>query len=40
MTNDDLLLIAQMFNNWLEELSKEYNLDKDDIQEVIKQFLM
>lgn len=39
MTIEDLITIAEKFNDWLEELSRTYNLSKDDIQELIKQFL-
>ena len=40
MTNEDLIKIAEEFNKWLDKTSKELNIDKDTLQEIIKQFLM
>ena len=40
MTREDLIKIAERFNQWLDKMSKELNVDKDTLQEVIKQFLM
>lgn len=40
MSAYDLIEIAEKFNLWLEKMSKELNIDKDTLQEVIKQFLM
>ena len=35
-----LVPLGEDLNKWLEEMSKKYNIDKDDIQVIIKQFLM
>ncbi len=42
MNNSMLLLmnIAEEFNEWLEYIAKKYELDKGDVQNLIKQFLM
>ena len=40
MDEQTLIQIAEKFCEWLEVVSKEYNLDKDDVQAIIKQFLM
>ena len=37
--NYDLIKIAEMFNVWLIKTSKELNMNEDDLQEIIKQFL-
>lgn len=37
--NYDLIKIAKMFNEWLIKTSKELNMNEDDLQEIIKQFL-
>ena len=37
--NYDLLKIAEMFLEWLTKTSKELNMNEDDLQEIIKQFL-
>ena len=34
-----IILIADEFKHWLEEMSERYDMDKDDVQELIKQFL-
>ena len=39
ITVDDILIIANSFNEWLEEASKNFNMDKDDLQELIKNIL-
>lgn len=39
-TVKELLCIAEEFNCWLEDMSDKYNWDKDDVQFLIKQFLM
>ena len=39
MTNEDLIKIAEEFNKWLDKTSKELHIDKDTLQEIIKQFL-
>jgi len=40
MTREELIHIAEDFNKWLEETAEKYGLDKDDVQSMIKQFLM
>lgn len=35
-----MLIVAESFNKWLEEISKEVGLDKDTVQALIKQFLI
>ena len=40
MTRDEALCIAVEFSKWLEDMSKKYGWDKDDVQLLIKQFLM
>lgn len=37
--NYNLIKIAEMFNVWLIKTSKELNMNEDDLQEIIKQFL-
>ena len=39
ITVDNVLTIAESFNEWLEEASKNFNIDKGDLQELIKDFL-
>ena len=39
ITIDDVLTIAESFNEWLNEKSKELDIDKDDLQEIIKSIL-
>ena len=34
-----LMLIAEEFGKWLEEMEQKYNMPKDEIQSLIKQFL-
>ena len=40
MTAADLIAIAEDFNLWLHEASIKYGMDQDDLQEIIKQFLI
>lgn len=40
MTRNDAICIAEDFNEWLENMAERYNLDKDDVQALIKQFLI
>ena len=40
MTTEEVILIAEKFNDWLEDIAKEYGQDKDVIQYLIKQFLI
>lgn len=35
-----LISIAEDFDKWLEEMAKKYNMPKDDVQALIKQFLI
>ena len=37
--NYDLIKIAKMFSEWLIKTSKELDMNEDDLQEIIKQFL-
>lgn len=39
MVDLDLLNIAEKFNNWLIETAEYYGIDKDDLQEIIKNFI-
>lgn len=36
----DAISIAKEFNQWLEDIAEIYGWDKDDVQALIKQFLM
>lgn len=40
MTREEIVRIAEEFNEWLEYMAEKHNEDKDDIQEIIKQFFM
>lgn len=40
MTDEELLCIAEEFNAWLEDMAEKYKWDKDDVQALIRQFLM
>ena len=40
MSIDQLIEIAEKFNKWLNETSDEYQISKDDLQDIIKSFLM
>lgn len=40
MTKEQLIEIAEKFNMWLDDMSVEYQIDKTDLQEIIKQFLI
>lgn len=40
MTTRDAISIAKEFNQWLEDMAEIYGWDKDDVQALIKQFLM
>ena len=37
--NYELIKIAEMFSEWLTKTSEELDMDEDDLQEIIKQFL-
>ncbi len=40
MKEEQLICIAEEFNKWLEDMAEKYKWDKDDMQSLIKQFLM
>lgn len=40
MTSEDLICLADDFNKWLENMAVKYNWNKDDMQALIKQFLI
>lgn len=40
MTREEAINIAEEFNEWLEYMAKKYGWDKDDVQSLIKMFLM
>ena len=40
MTGGQLIEIAEKFNNWLNDISTEYQIDQTDLQDIIKQFLI
>lgn len=40
MTGEQLIEIAEKFNKWLDETSTECHIDKTDLQDIIKQFLV
>ncbi len=37
---EELVSIAEEFNKWLEDMAKKYGWDKDDVQALVKQFLI
>ena len=37
--NYELIKIAEMFSGWLTKTSEELDMNEDDLQEIIKQFL-
>ena len=38
--NYNLIKIAEMFSEWLTKTSEELDMNEDDLQEIIKQFLI
>ena len=38
--NYDLIKIAEMFSEWLTKTSVELDMNEDDLQDIIKQFLI
>ena len=38
--NYELIKIAEMFSEWLTKTSEELDMNEDDLQEIIKQFLI
>jgi hypothetical protein len=39
MTVEMLVKIAEELNIWLTVMAEKYNIDKDDLQSLVKQFL-
>lgn len=40
MTQEQLIEIAEKLNKWLNDISAEYQINKNDLQAIIKQFLI
>ena len=40
MTKEQLIEIAQKLDNWLDDISVEYQIAKMDLQDIIKRFLI
>lgn len=40
MTREQLIEIAEKLNKWLDDISAEYQIDKTELQGIIKQFLI
>lgn len=40
MTREEVISIAEEFSEWLDYIAEKYEWDKDDVQSLIKQFLM
>lgn len=40
MIGEEIICIAVEFNKWLEDIAEKYKWDKDEIQDLIKQFLI
>ena len=40
MLDLDIIKIAEKFNRWLEETAAYYGMDKDELQEIIKSFIV
>lgn len=40
MTQAQLIEIAEKLDKWLDDISAEYQIDKIDLQGIIKQFLI
>lgn len=40
MTIEEVICIAEEFSEWLEDMAEKYGWNKDDVQALIKQFLM
>ena len=40
MTQEQLIEIAEKLNEWLTNISAEYQIDETDLQDIIKQFLI
>ena len=39
-SKEKVINIAEEFNEWLEDMTEKYGWDKDNVQALIKQFLM
>lgn len=40
MTREQLIEIAEKLDKWFEDISSEYGISKNDLQYIIKQFLI
>lgn len=40
MTREELIEIAEKLSKWLDDISAEYQIDKTDLQDIIKHFLI
>lgn len=40
MTREEAICIAEEFSEWLEDMVEKYGWNKDNIQALIKQFIM
>jgi hypothetical protein len=40
MLREEALNIAEEFSEWLEDIAEKYGWDKDDVQDLIRQFLL
>ena len=40
ITQNDLINLAEDFTKWLEDAEEKYDLEKEEIQEIIKQLLL
>jgi len=40
MSKEQLIEIAERLNKWLDDISAEYQINKTDLQDIIKQFLI
>ena len=40
MTKEVVINIAEEFSKWLEDMAEKYEWHKDDVQDLIRQFLM
>jgi len=40
MERAEVISIAEEFSEWLEDMAEKYGWDKNDVQALIKQFLM
>lgn len=40
MKQEQLIEIAEKLNQWLDDISDEYQIDKIELQDIIKQFLI